>query len=156
MDSMANLQADLLAKFTDLINAFNNVYNVGKYDTWGRDYLYPDHLVIEKVDDPGQYEYGDANKIIKYLNDTQTPKSGEPKNNFYPQFSSSASPQVKIHTNKNRQLVGDVTPRPNTTGVYYDTYEKYLIGDGISVHYTLRFKLLHDTWFLCTALVVHA
>lgn len=149
--------ADIIATFTNLVTDFNDVYNTGDYAPWANAYLYhPDHkLLINRVDDPGKYVSGAISDIITYFNNYQRPtKKEQPKNDYFPQFSKSASPQKKTHTDKDGDLVGEVTPSPGTNGVYYDTYDKYLAGNGITVHYTLRFKHKNKIWYLCTALVV--
>jgi hypothetical protein len=153
---MALPSGNLIQTFTNLVLDFNAAYGL-TYDTWGNAYLHPtsNNIFIQKVDDPGQYKDGDRAAIINYLNRTQTPGvSGNPPDDFYPQFSNSGTPHESIHTNTNGDVVGDVTPSPGSYGIYYNSYGKYKKGKGIQVHYTLRFELYQDVWCLCTALVV--
>jgi hypothetical protein len=147
---------DIIETFTNLVTDFNNVYNTGDYEPWAEAYLFrfDDHLLINRVDDPGKYVEGPLSKIIYYFNNSQRPQAGQAKNDYFPQFSKNVSPQEKTHINHHGDLVGEVTPTPGTHGIYYDTYQNYLIGTGVIVDYTLRFKQYQNIWYLCTGLVV--
>jgi hypothetical protein len=147
---------NLTETFTNLVLDFNAVYNLNSYTDWGNEYLHPTSqaLFIQKVDDPGQSVKGPRQTIIDYLNSTQTTQSGQAAGDCYPQFSNVGTTNEAVHTSyQSRIVVGDVTPGSNSYGIYYNTYANYQLGNRIEVTYTLRFELLHNTWYLITALV---
>jgi hypothetical protein len=134
---------DLLQTFEDAIADFNDAANVGTYSKF-RLYLYPhERLLIQKVDDPGQFESGNRAKIMKYLNTSQAITG------FFPQFHY-GKPHPKVHTHPGKRAileVGDVTGK----GKYQD---KFADKRKISVQYCLRFKKNPEgIWLLSTALV---
>jgi len=130
----------------NLVDDFNNVPNTGAatYDAWGNAYLYSSNgLIVQKVDDPGEFVVGNPNDIISYLNSSQIPS--------FPQLTIT-NPNPQQHGSKHSVMVGDVTGN----GTYYDTLTDFTNGNGMSVHYTFRFKMDYTSsnWLLCTALVV--
>jgi hypothetical protein len=154
--------ADLGTTFNSLVNEFSEVINNGgKYDNWGKKYLYPtadgsdvNNIVIEKVDDPGQSVRGNRATIINYLNGSQTPPAGQGPDNYYPRFVNSGNPKPKITSRQDHahEGVGEVS---GTDGTYYNNTSNYNANPkiGIPVQYILRFKQSGDVWYLCTALV---
>jgi len=133
---------NLLASFKALIAYFNNAYNTKTYNGF-QQYLYPtNHLIIQKVDDPGQFVPGDPAAIITYLT------NDEANTGYFPQFNDGGSPNAVVSGN-----VGNVTPTAGTNGLYYDTYADFAIKKVILVQYAFRFIKYNGNWLLHTALL---
>jgi hypothetical protein len=129
---------DLIQTFGDAIETFDDAVNVGNYDNF-KQYLYPSKVLIQKVDDPGDFRYGNATSIIKYLNDEQAATSD------FPLFTL-GFPVARIYTSEKGEQIGNVTGN----GTYQDTYTST---HPITVLYCLRFKQKSGDWLLASAFV---
>jgi len=129
---------DLIQTFTNAIDTFNAAQNDGNYNNF-QQYLLPPKVLIQKVDDPGDFVYGNAATIIQYLNNTQAATS------YFPQFTLTG-PAGSIYTSRKGEQIGDVTGE----GTYLDTFDST---NSINVLYCLRFKQKQGAWLLASAFV---
>jgi hypothetical protein len=148
---------DLVKSFQSLIADFNNVGTSAPptYDTWGGLYLYPSpDLIIQKVDDPGQFVIGSPNVVIDYLNTTQATTQPGSVKPFFPQFVA-PNPTPYEHGSKHSVMIGEVF---GGDGRYYDTSDDLTTPPHwyYPVHYCFRFKRDASTknWLLCSAFLV--
>jgi hypothetical protein len=133
----------LLDTFKALIFDSNNAVNPQNYNNL-KQYFYPsNHLIIQKVDDPGKFVPGDPATIISYLN------TDEANTGYFPQFYDGGSPNPSEHGQ-----AGDVTPGAGTNGTYWDKNADKINGVlGRPVQYSFRYKKSNGVWLLYTALV---
>ena len=116
--------------FRNCIDDFNKASTVGDYHNFEQ-YLHPtDLILIQRVDDPGDFIRDYRTGIMTYLGTDEVPE--------FPQFDFGQPVQHKKEgANKKGNYVGNVTGE----GTYWDTYVDYINKVApIPVRYSLRFK----------------
>jgi hypothetical protein len=137
--------------FENAITDFNklSLASTSSYDDW-KVYLHPNgRLLIEKVDDPGEYITGSPCQIIGYLDADQTNQR-----DGWPIFLWDGSPGTdNSNFNDKNAPVGHVT---GAKGKYYDTLTDYG-KDGSKnyypVQYAFGFRQFKSVWYITQALL---
>ena len=137
---------DLGSTFDDAIKDFNNAYNIKDYRDF-RQYLHPvARIVIQKVDDPGEFVAGTIQDVMKYLNNEEA-NPGDNKALFPQLLNYKRDDHPKERQNRKGEVVGDVIG----TGSYQDKHDDPK--NQIPVHFCLRFKKHQGVWHLVAAFV---
>jgi hypothetical protein len=140
--------SDLATSFAHAIVDFNELSKdqTPSYDDWAV-YLYANGgLLIEKVDDPGQYVTGTPSQIIGYLDSDQTNRT-----TGYPIFEWTGYPATQNNVNAYPHgTVGQVT---GANGLYYDSLDSYISKNYYPVQYSFGFRQKNNQWYICQAIL---
>ena len=146
---MRNPDSQIDLSFANAIQDFNklSVRQTNSYQDWII-YLFTEGLLIEKVDDPGQYIQPGSTpaEVQEYLDTDQTNVA-----DGYPVFQWDNYPDTSAASGVNHYSHGAVGHVTGINGWYYDSLDAFNANNAYPVQYAFGFRKYKGLWLICQA-----